>query len=98
MKILHLTLNPEFFRQIAAGEKPYEYRLIKPYWTTRLEGKHFDEVHFKNGYARDAPFMRVEVKGIERTIFNGAPHYKIILGRILEVRNYDGVVVEGYSA
>ena len=96
MSILYLTLEKQFFDQIAAGEKPYEYRLVKPYWTKRLEGKSFDEVHFKNGYAKDAPFMRVEVKGISQTVFKGQPHYRIQLGRILEVRNYTGQVVEGY--
>lgn len=96
MDILHLTLKKKYFVEIAGGEKPYEYRLVKPYWTKRLEGRHFDEVHFRLGYARDAPFMRIEVRGIEQAMFQGALNYKIILGRILEVRNYEGVVVNGY--
>jgi hypothetical protein len=96
MAVLHLTLKNKFFQQIAGGEKPYEYRVVKPYWTRRLEGKTFAEVHFKNGYAADAPFMRVEIKGISQTIFKGEPHYRIRLGRILEVRNYTGKVVAGY--
>jgi hypothetical protein len=93
MTILHLTLEKKYFEEIAGGEKPYEYRKVKPYWTKRLEGKSFDEVQFKNGYATDAPFMRVEVKGISQTVFLGEMHYRIALGRILEVRNYSGKVV-----
>ena len=97
MTVLHLTLERKYFEQIAGGEKPYEYRKAKAYWIKRLEGKSFDEVHFKNGYTAEAPFMRVEVKGISHVIFNGEPHFCIQLGRILEVRNYSGKVVEGYS-
>jgi len=96
MKILYLTIKSEFFEEIAAGEKPYEYREQKEYWRKRLEGKHFDQVLFRKGYQKDAPTMRVEIRGISTTIFKGKPHYKIILGRILEVHNYAGKVVEGY--
>jgi len=28
--------------------------------------KSYDEIHFKNGYNKDAPFMRVECKGIDK--------------------------------
>ncbi len=35
-KILHLTLKKKWFDMIAYGEKPEEYREIKPYWITRL--------------------------------------------------------------
>ncbi len=80
--ILHLTLLKKWFDLIASGEKVVENREIKPYWTKRLVGKTFDEVHFKNGYSKDAPFMRVEWKGMKQE--NGK--YVILLGNILEVR------------
>lgn len=35
-KILHLTLKKKWFDMIASGEKPEEYREIKPYWISRL--------------------------------------------------------------
>lgn len=36
MKVLHLTLKKKWFDMIASGEKPEEYRDIKPYWASRL--------------------------------------------------------------
>ncbi len=36
MKVLHLTLKRQYFDMIASGEKPEEYRAIKPYWVDRL--------------------------------------------------------------
>lgn len=95
MKILHLTLKKKWFDLIASGEKIEEYREVKPYWTKRLvEGKkykRFDEVHFKNGYGKNSPFMRIE---FIRTMFckscmsDGQETYIIHLGKILEIRNH----------
>ena len=81
-KILHLTLMKRWFDEIASGQKKIEYRDKKPYWEKRLEGKVFDEIHFKNGYAKDAPFMRVEWKGCVLK-----EEYEIKLGRVLEIKN-----------
>lgn len=81
MRILHLTLKKKWFDLIAIGKKKIEYRENKPYWKTRLEGREYDEIHFKNGYGPDVPFMRVEWKGCSLK-----EDYEIKLGRILEVR------------
>lgn len=88
IRILHLTLKKEWFDEIASRRKTTEYREIKPYWTTRLLDKTYDEIYFKNGYTADAPFMRVEWKGLEKEIWNGEQKYAIALGKILEIRNY----------
>ena len=64
MKILHLTLKKNWFELIASGKKTIEYRGYKPYWERRLLKKKFDEVHFRNGYSKNSPFMRVVCKGI----------------------------------
>ena len=68
-KILHLTLKKKWFDMIASGEKTEEYREVKPYWTKRLknflEEKPFDYILFKNGYQKDAPTMKVELKKID---------------------------------
>ena len=85
MNVLHLTLKGEWFNEIASGRKRDEFRLVKPYWERRLEGKTFNEIHFKNGYSKDAPFMRVECNWIRR----GQTYYVISLGQILEIRNYE---------
>ena len=64
MKILHLTLKKKWFDLIASGEKKHEYREDKPYWKTRLVGKEFDIIRFRNGYSKDSPVMDVEFRGI----------------------------------
>lgn len=87
-RILHLTLKKIPFDQIAKRIKKEEYREIKRYWVRRLYNKHFyvrtfDEVHFRNGYRKDSPFMRVEFKGtIQRK-----DKFVIKLGKILEIKN-----------
>ncbi len=92
MKILHLTLKKKWFDLIASGEKTEEYREAKPYWTKRLETKFdykkFDQIHFKNGYGKKVPFMRVVfIYTCERRI-NGINTYVLTLGKILEIRNH----------
>lgn len=88
-KILHLTLLRNWFDLIVSGDKIVENRCVKPYWTKRLEGKQFDEIYFKNGYAKDAPFMRVEWNGISKKVNpdTGEEKYVISLGKVLEVKN-----------
>jgi hypothetical protein len=93
---------------IASGEKKEEYREAKEYWHKRLwlRDPHFglnggyyiafDIVRFKNGYAKDAPTMDVECKGIT---FGGGKrewgaemyqnYFVIKLGSILSISNYE---------
>lgn len=82
--ILHLTLLKRWFDLIASGEKTKEFREIKPYWTKRLLGKKFDEIYFKNGYSKNASFMRIKCEEIRK----GKKDYIIYLGKILEKRNF----------
>lgn len=72
-RVLYLTLKKYWFDKILSGEKPEEYREIKPYWTKRLEDKTYDYVCFTNGYAKDSPWMIVEFHGI--TIGRGRPRW-----------------------
>lgn len=96
-KILHLTLKRKWFDLIADRVKTIEFRDIKPYWVKRLEDKVFDEVHFRNGYSKDSPFMRVEFISIERVSpprawfsnYDSNGQYAIYLGEILEIRNWE---------
>lgn len=69
--VLRLTLKKNWFEMIASGEKKEDYRELKDYWFDRLtendyplRAKHFDFVEFKNGYAKSAPTLIVECKGI----------------------------------
>lgn len=93
-RILPLTLKKEWFDQIAVGTKTEEYRELKDFWITRLctsagvgNFKIFDEVHFRNGYAKDAPFMRVEFKGTEirKDLHTRGKYFVIKLGKVLEI-------------
>ena len=86
--ILPLTLKREFFDQIARGDKTVEYREQKPYWKTRLEGKDFDVIRFRNGYHADAPEMEVEYRGWKKVRKWGGAYYAINLGRILKIKRW----------
>ena len=87
MKILHLNLYRKYFDQILKGEKTIEYREVTPYWSKRLEGRHYDVIQFRNGYAKIAPVMIVEFKGMGIVTFQTTPTYAIELGKILEIKN-----------
>lgn len=84
-KILNLTLKKKWFDLIKSSSKCVEYREYKPYWIKRIEGKHFDEIYFRNGYRKDSPFMRVEYKGYHLDIFEGKKCFALHLGKILEI-------------
>jgi len=98
VRILHLTLKKKWFDLIAQGKKKIEYRKIKPHWKSRLLKKtplysgnslhinRFDEVHFRNGYKKDSPFMRVEWLDLNISDFEGEVHFAIVLGKVLEIK------------
>lgn len=71
MNTLHLTLKKKWFDMILSGEKTEEYRDIKPYYNLRLIGRDYDTVIFRNGYARDAPSITIELKAIRFGNING---------------------------
>ena len=73
----------KYFDQILKKEKTIEYRDITPYWSKRLEGRHYDVIKFRNGYRKDAPEMVVEYKGM----YISDSEYAIVLGNILETKN-----------
>ena len=82
-RVLHLNLYRKYFDQILNKEKIIEYRDITPYWSKRLEGRHYDVIKFRNGYRKDAPEMVVEYKGM----YISDSEYAIVLGNILETKN-----------
>lgn len=86
--ILHLNLHREFFAAIAARTKRIEYRDQTPYWRQRLEGRHYDVILFRNGYATNAPEMRVEFRGLRRYGKGRSAYYAIRLGRILQIKRW----------
>lgn len=87
-RTLHLTLHARWFDAIARGQKCNEYRDRTPFWQTRLEGRTYDQVQFRNGYSPTAPTMRVQCLGITTgPDDDGKPAYIVLLGQILELRN-----------
>ena len=86
--ILLLTLKREYFDAIAIGEKRIEYRERKPYWQTRLEGKTFDLIRFRNGYLANAPEMEIEFRGVSKVRKWGSSWYAIQLGRVLKIKRW----------
>jgi len=87
-RILHLNLHREFFAQIVARTKRTEYRQRTAYWKTRLENRKYEVIQFRNGYAKDAPEMLVEWRGVRRIRKWGKPQYAIRLGRILKIKRW----------
>jgi hypothetical protein len=88
--ILHLNLRREFFAQVAARTKRIEYREQKPYWRKRLEGRKYDVIQFRNGYATNAPEMLVEFRGLRHYGKGRNAYYAIRLGRILKIKRWRG--------
>jgi hypothetical protein len=86
--ILHLNLHRGFFAQIAARTKRIEYRDQTPYWCKRLEGRKYDVIQFRNGYATNAPLMVVEFRGLRRLGKGQSSYYAIRLGRILKIKRW----------
>ena len=89
-KTLHLTIKKKWFDMILLGEKTEEYRDIKPYYNLRLIGRDYDTVVFRNGYARDAPTLTIELKAIRFGTGNpewgaeeGKTYFVLYLGKII---------------
>lgn len=100
--ILHLTLHRLWFDEIARGRKTEEYRNPSPYWHARFEPlltllfwPPESEIHFRNGYRPDSPFMRVAWVGIERRKIGSyllrihGEVYVLKLGAVLELKNWN---------
>jgi hypothetical protein len=88
--ILHLTLHRKWFDMILLGQKKEEYREMKAYWNLRISRRKYDAISFRNGYAKDAPQMLVELKEhltglgiIEWGAPEGMPVHILRLGRII---------------
>lgn len=58
MADLHLNLRGEYFDQIKAGTKLFEYRLVSK-WAKRLDGKKFDRIYIKRGYPKTGDANRI---------------------------------------
>ena len=82
-KRLHLASIANFLMRSPRGKKT-EYREDSQYWRSRLEGRLYTEILFRNGFLKSAPTMRVECLGIRKR--NGV--FAIKLGQVLAISNY----------
>lgn len=81
MKTLHLNLKATYFDQVGDGSKPFEYRLITPYWEKRLVGRQYDRILVKKGYPPkgdatrilERPWRGVEIHTITHEHFGPNP-------------------------
>jgi hypothetical protein len=96
--VLHLTLKRKWFDLVLSGEKKEEYREVKPHWMTRFGYPHpivkWDQVLFRNGYAKNAPEIMIELKDIKTGLGDqdwGADwlndEYILKLGNIISTKN-----------
>lgn len=86
--VLHLNLHREYLEQIAVGTKRIENRSRTPYWRRRWEGRHYDVIQFRNGYATKAPEMLVEFRGLRRYGKGRKVYCASRLGRILKIKRW----------
>ena len=88
MKVLHLVLKAKYFHRIYNQTKTTEYRDLTPYWSKRLEGKHFTHIKFQLAYSKNPPTMIVEI--IDRNVIErkGEFVYCFDLGEISDIKNY----------
>jgi hypothetical protein len=68
MSTLKLTLKRHWFGMIASGEKKEEYRQPSHWILSRLEGKKYDRVEFRNGYSATSPVCITEYRGWKRAV------------------------------
>ncbi len=52
MADLRLAMNGEYFDQIKAGTKRFEYRLDNDFWQKRLVGRDYDTLTITKGYPK----------------------------------------------
>ena len=97
-RVLRLTLKRKWFDMIASGEKKEEYREPGKWILSRLEGKEYDRVEFKNGYGPNVPTMLVQYRGWSLSSglkdWGAQPSVEyatIKLGRVLSRHNRGGV-------
>jgi hypothetical protein len=83
-----LNLHRNFFAQIVAGTKRIEYRRRTAYWRRRLEGRTYEAIQFRNGYATRAPEMLVQFRGLRRYGKGRSAYYAIRLGHILKIKRW----------
>jgi len=101
LRLLHLTLERQWFDMIASGVKRDEYREIKPHWDVRLKDamERFDAIMFRNGYQPDARWMVVELKdwltGLGKTEWGAPADRHVYILRLGDIIAGTGIEMKG---
>lgn len=94
MPDLHLNLCGEYFDEIVAGTKKFEYRLKNDYWTKRLVGRRYKYVLFKRGYPKADDLFKIHTvpyRGYEvQTITH--PHFGSEAVEVFAIYTDDSIV------
>jgi hypothetical protein len=103
MKTLYLTLKRFPFILMSEGVKKMEFRKPSKWIKSRLLNKngtfkHYDQVHFRNGYGNDKPyftckFIRTDIVDVENDAFNYTLNGKDVLS--VEVKRGDFIIFLG---
>jgi hypothetical protein len=86
----------EAVRQPTSGRRRYPEQSPRPaprekqspYWRKRLEQQSHDAIISRTGYAKDAPEMLLEFRGLRRFGRGRDAYYAIRLGRVLKIRRW----------
>jgi hypothetical protein len=76
MTTLLLRVTKQYFDEIKNGIKKEEYREVKQYWRSRIEGKKFDLVEIVHGYGGERicfPWNGYIIKDIVHPQFGNMP-------------------------
>ena len=81
MATLTLALKAQYFDEIKAGTKKFEYRKITEYWKKRLVERKYDTIVFTKGYPKrddlsrriEFPYRGYEVHTITHEFFGNVP-------------------------
>lgn len=71
MRVLKLPVNENWYKLILSGKLTFDYREIKPYWITRLDGKEYDTIEFYHRFKKEIEPIRYKFKSIKKDKLQG---------------------------
>lgn len=82
---LKIFIKKKWFDEIIAKEKKIEYRLVSPFWISRLydannKKRQYDQIEFINGMKTDARRVITGYEGFKKR----GEEFQIAIGRIIK--------------
>lgn len=83
-KSLFLTIKKEYFDAILSSEKTEEYRVVSPFYKSRIENKEYTHIILQNGYSSKskklkAEYLGYEIRKVETKIYGNTEVYVLKL-------------------